>query len=88
MKLKYNFTINQIGDDFIAVPVSTEKIDFNGILRLNETAAFIVDTLNNDITEDVLIATVAEKFSCEKQDAEQNIATIVNSLREAELILE
>lgn len=88
MKLKYNFIINQVGDDFIAVPNSTEIIEFNGILRLNETAAFIVEVLNNDVTADDLIRTVAERFSCDNKDAEPNVAIVLNGLYNAGLILE
>ncbi len=88
MKLKYEFSINQMGDDFVAVPLGNGVIDFNGILKLNETAAFIIEKLNSDITFDSLVECVAEHFACEKKDAKDNVDSIVSELKEAKLLVE
>ena len=88
MRLKYNFVVNQVGDDFVAIPAGAQVIDFTGILKLNETAAFIVEALNNDLSRDDLVKTVAQKFSCALEDAQENVDYILGGLREAELIIE
>lgn len=88
MKLKYNFMVNEIGDDFVAVPVGECVIDYNGIIKLNETAAFIVDKLNNDISLDDLVLAVTEKFACGKDCALENVECIVSGLKDAGLIVE
>lgn len=88
MKLKYNFLINQIGDDFVAVPVGECVVEFNGILKLNETAAFIIEKLNNEISLEDLVVAVTEKFGCEKDYALENVEHILNGLKESGLLVE
>lgn len=88
MKLKYKFSINQLGDHFVAVPLGDSIVGFNGILKLNESAAFIVERLNSDITYDQLVENVVERFTCEISDAKENVDSIISSLKEASLLTE
>ena len=88
MKLKYEFCINQMGDEFVAVPLGNSVVDFNGILKLNEVAAFIVEQLNSDIEYDALVETVAKRFSSEIQEAKDNVDYIVSGLKDANLLAE
>ena len=47
--LKFKFTVKKIGERMFAVPAGDAIVDFNGMLKLNETAAFIVEKLNYEI---------------------------------------
>ena len=88
MKLKFEFIIEKMGENNIAVPVGNAIVDFNGILKLNETAAFIIEKLNNEISMDDLVFAVSEKFGCDKNAAIENVEYIVNGLKEANLLAE
>lgn len=88
MRLKYEFSINQIGDNYVAVPLGSSIVSFNGILKLNQEAAYIIETLNSDITYDKLLETVAEHFACDVEEAKENVDSIVSGLKEADLLAE
>ena len=88
MKLSYNFVINQMGDNFVAVPVENAIIDFNGILKLNEVAAFIVEQLNSEISYECLKKRVIERFNCSNEDAVSNINYVLQGLKDAKLLVE
>ena len=88
MKLKYNFVLNQLGEEFVAVPIGDSVIEFNGLLKLNESAAYIIESLNNEITYDDLCMNVAAKFSTTTDDARKNIDYIIDGLMNAGLIVE
>lgn len=88
MKLKYEFSINQMGDNYVAVPLGDSIVEFNGILKLNKEAAYIIEALNSDITYDKLVETVAEHFACEAAEAKENVDSIVSDLKEADLLAE
>ena len=66
MKLKSDFITQTIDDTQFLVPVGAEA--FNGIVRSNATAAFIVDCLKEETTE----AAIVEKM-CGKYDAPQSV---------------
>ena len=88
MKLKYNFIVNKVADNYMAVPVGNDVVDFNGILKLNETAAFIIEQLNKEVTYDALISAVEQHFDCENEDAVKSVDNIVNVLKENKLLTE
>ncbi len=88
MKLKFNFMINELGDSFVAVPMSDSVESFNGVLKLNEGGAFIIETLNNEISYEDLCAKVAEKFSITVEEAKENMEPLFEKLREENLIEE
>ena len=87
MKLKYNFVINQLGDSFIAVPVADLAVEFNGVLKLNESAAYIVEQLNSEIAYEDLCAKVAANFSAADEDAKANVDKILEGLKGANLLV-
>lgn len=48
MKLKYNFTVMNMGDEFAAVPVGDDAAKFRGMLKLNKESADILEFLKED----------------------------------------
>lgn len=88
MKLKYTFMINELGDSFVAVPMSDSVESFNGVLKLNEGGAFIIETLNEEVSYDELCTKVAEKFSLTAEETKENVDIILAKLKEENLIEE
>ena len=41
MKLKEDFLLRQVADTWVVMPIGQEMLDFNGMLTLNETGAFL-----------------------------------------------
>ena len=48
MKLKYEFTIMDMGDEYAAVPVGDDAEKFHGMLKLNKESANILEQLKED----------------------------------------
>ena len=88
MKLKFKFIVKKMGDRMFAVPAGDAIVDFNGMLKLNETSAFIVEKLNNEISMEELVFAVSEKFGCDKDIATENVEYIVNDLKDSKLLAE
>lgn len=88
MKLKCKFIINAMGDNFVAVPISDSLENFNGVLKLNEGGAFIIETLNNEVSYDELCTKVADKFSLAAEETKENVDIILVKLKEENLIEE
>ena len=41
MKLKENFVLRQVADNWVALPLGQEALDFTGILSLNDSGAML-----------------------------------------------
>lgn len=85
MKLKYNFVVNEVAGQSVAIPVGAFG-KFSGVIKLNDTAAFIFSKLKEDISYDELLTATAENFSCTEDEAKPSVDNIVNGLRDADLL--
>lgn len=78
MKLKPEFITREMDDKQIMISSSGS---FNGIVRSNKTAAFIVDCLKNDATEDGIIKKMLEKYDAPEEVIAEDVKRILDTLR-------
>lgn len=60
MKLRYEFTVMDMGGEFAAVPVEESAEAFHGMLRMNEPSALILALLREDTTPEAVQAALKE----------------------------
>ena len=61
--------------------VATGAEEFNGIVRSNRTAAFIVDQLKTDTTKEQIVDAVFEKYDAPRETIAADVEKILNTLR-------
>jgi len=77
---KDNYKTKQ-GDDFwLLVPEDKSKRDKQNVLKLNATAAFLWDEVDDDATIDDLISKIRKKYKVDKPTAEKDVKTFLNDL--------
>ena len=79
MKLNPKFLTHETKGEHITV--STTGTKFNGLIRSNATAAFIVESLKNDTTESEIVDKMLEKYDVDRNTAEKDVANIIGKLR-------
>ena len=79
MKLNPKFLTHETKGEHITV--STTGTKFNGLIRSNPTAAFIVESLKNDTTESEIVDKILAKYDVERPTAEKDVADIIDKLR-------
>ena len=67
MKLKYTFAVNEVAGQLVAVPIDCEYGE-QSIIKTNETGAYILDLLKNDITLQDILANIKENFDVSDTD--------------------
>lgn len=87
MKLKDGFVLRQIGGHHIVVPIGVQTVDFNCMLTLNETGAFLWQQLQEECTQEQLITALLEEYDVSEQTARADVAKFVESLRQSELFV-
>ncbi len=88
MKLKYDFVINNVAGETIAVSVGSTSGRFNGYIKLNETGAFIFKLLKNDISREELIDAVVNEFKdATLTQATETVDEFIEKLKEASLVI-
>lgn len=88
MKLKYQFVINNVAGETVAVSVGDSVGRFNGYIKLNETGAFIFKKLKNDISREEIIDEVLKEYpTATRDDAIESVDTLLEKLNNAELLI-
>ncbi len=88
MKLKYNFVINKVADDIVAVSVGGTDDSFNGYIKLNETGAFIFKMLKSNTTREKIIDSLSSKYpDASLEDIIDSVDTLIEKLNKAELLI-
>ena len=88
MKIKEDFVKTELGDDTILVAIGEKAEHFHGIVRLNETAAFIVDQLARDTTEEEILTAILKEYDVERSVAQAHVSSVLESLRKINALAE
>ena len=79
MKLKQDFLTRTIGNT--EIPVAADDSTFSGLVRSNETAAFIVDRLRRETTPESIIADMYAECDASIGVVAADVERILNFLR-------
>ena len=87
MKIKSGFLLRDVAGCKIAVPVGKRTADFNGMINLNGTGAFLWKRLEQGATEDELTAALLEQYEdVDEPTARESVRSFVKTLSEAEVL--
>lgn len=78
MRLKKGFITHTVCGTQIMVAAGAEAANFSGIARSNETAAFIVDCLKEETTEEEIVNAILEKYEAERSVVEADVREILD----------
>ncbi len=79
MKLKNDFITQDIDGVQFLVPVGAGS--FSGVVRSNKTAAFIVDCLREETTEESIVDKMCEKYDAPREQIAKDVSDAINILR-------
>lgn len=88
MRLHEEFAVHDAGDEQIMVATGTMVSNFNGLVRSNATAAFIVDQLKEDTTEEQIVEAMFAQYDAPKEVIAADVAKIIAQLRSIGAIVE
>ena len=81
VKLKYQFVVNRVAEQYVAVAVGAGLEEFNGFIKMNDVGAQIFDLLKNDITLDEIVVEMVKNHPDSTEDeAREIIARFVDKL--------
>ncbi|MDO4845910.1 MAG: PqqD family protein [Oscillospiraceae bacterium] len=86
MKLHPDFTLQTIDGVLFLVPVGGEA--FSGIVRSNETAAFIVELLREETTKDAIVDAMCRKYAAPRDEIAADTEAVLQTLRSIHALVE
>lgn len=88
MRLKEGFILHEVGEEHMAVATGEAAKSFNGIIRNNETAAYIFELLQKETTEEAIVAAMCQRYDADESVIAADVARIIAKVREAGLLNE
>ncbi len=86
MKIKSGFILREVAGSFIVVAVGEAVKDFNGVINLNETGAFLWKLLQDGNDEQGLTKALLDEYDVEESVANTDAKNFIAKLTEAGLV--
>ena len=86
MKIKKGFMLRSVADRNVVVPIGQASVDFNGLITLNETGAFLWKKLVDGCSYDELLSALLAEYEVDEATAKEGIDAFLNTARSAKLI--
>ena len=83
MKLLPNVFVSEVDGEYVAVATGKVGKNFSGMVQMNATSAFIVNTLRKKTNEKKLAASLMEEYDVTEEEAIKNIEKVLGQLRKA-----
>lgn len=83
MKIRQGFSLHQLGDEYIVIHDGTTNIDFDKLLSLNPTAAFLWKSIGHEAFDtDRLTALLTDNYEVSAGQARQDAEAFIGKLVE------
>ena len=86
MKIKKDFILRKVADSYVVVPVGKLTLDFNGIINLNETGAFLFGLLQEGAEKEDLLRKMLEEYDVTPEKAATDIDVFLKKAEEADVL--
>lgn len=77
MKIKEDFILRNVAGNNVVVPIGQNSVDFNGMISLNDTGAFLFEQMLNEISREDLIKAVVEEYEIDEELAVKDVDNFI-----------
>lgn len=88
MTINEEFVLRQVADTWVVLPIGSETANFNGMIKLNETAALLWKTLEAGSDRDGLIAALMAEYDVDPALAGTDVDNFLQRIRNAGCLID
>lgn len=82
MRVKNGFVMRQLGEEYVVVPVGAAVDQFQGMIRLNETGAFLWKRLQRNTSGADLLQALQAEYDVSEETAAGDLEKFMDILKE------
>ena len=87
MRIKPEFMLHQIGEDYIVMHDGSSNVDFSRIVNLNRTAAYLWQRFHDeDFNPEILTNALTERYDVTPEQAYMDVEAFIRSLQNCGII--
>ena len=88
MKVKEDLMLRTIYGECMVIPMGERLMEFNGMLKLNDTVAFLWKLLQKPVTREQLILKLLEEYEVDEKRANESVDDFLEMLRKENILEE
>ena len=73
MKFKQEFVLREVAGENIVIPLSGLGEQFNGLITLNESGAFIWKQIETEKSKEEIVDALLEEYEVTREQAQKNV---------------
>ena len=85
MKIKEGFILRNAAGSYVVVPIGEATLDFNGMMSLNETGAFLFGKLIEGTDKEQLIEDLMSEYAVDKELAAKDVEDFIQKVEREDL---
>ena len=82
MKIKSDFILRKVADTDVVLPLGAASVDFNGLLKLNESSVLLWKALESGADLEDLVAVLTGEYDVDSATARADIEAFIARLNE------
>lgn len=86
MKIKEGYILRKIAGEDVVIPIGGNIANFNGVIRLNESATFLWKKVQEEVDKEYLINSLIEEYEIDSELATNDVDSFINTLVEHQAI--
>ena len=88
MKLSENFALRQVAGTWVVMPLGDATLDFNGMMTLNDTGAFLWKALEQGSDKNALVTALTAEYAVDAEQVATDVEEFIARLAEAGCLVE
>ena len=81
MKLKQNYALRSVANTWVVLPMGTETVNFNGMITLNESGAFLWRALEHGGDRESLADALMQEYIVDREEALADVDVFLQKLQ-------
>lgn len=86
MKIKDTFVLRNVADSWVVLPLGQSSLDFNGMLTLNSTAAFLWGVLEKGADRAALVDALTGEYEVSREQASADVDAFLETLSQVDCL--
>ncbi len=87
MKIKSGYLLREVAGNFIVVSIGQAAVDFNGMLTMNETGAFLWKKLEGGASAEELKEAMQKEYEgADEKTISDDVDSFIESLKKVDLL--
>lgn len=86
MKIKEGYMLRKVAGNYIVIAIGDEAVDFNGMITVNETGAFLWEKLTEGADRESLLAALLAEYDVDEETARSDIEEFIGLLKDGKLL--